>query len=277
MFFKKISLLKKDYHELTVVTGSKTLFFFCFWLTKIFSFLQHMHPKVDFLIHQLVRFLPKPEFVIRNDSGVFLVQAFDDSTTICSNYFEQALRPWLNRTSTKDIFIDVGANRGIYTVMALQKYGYSTAHAFEPNPEVFATLEKNVSLNQIAASAHLHKAAAGSEAKSHTLAVDPMHKGGGHITAEQSGNDITMNIDIVTLDSLLLPPEMAKVGFVKIDTEGYEKEVLAGMNKTLSLMRVGACLMIETTELEDLKTLLHPYGFRLIESRNDDYLFAKSV
>lgn len=277
MFSQKFLLLYKEYKHTTVVEGSAVKFFICFWLTKLFSFLQHLHPKVDSLIHRLVHILPKPQFVIKNERGIFAVQAFDDSTTICSNYFEEELRTWLDRTSTKDIFIDIGANRGIYTVMALTKNGFATAHAFEPNQEVFAILEKNISLNQIGSNTRVHKAAAGSKAGILTLAVDPMHKGGGHITNEQAKHDISMEIDVVTLDSVLTATDMNKVGFVKIDTEGYEMEVLAGMKETLSSMPKESCIMIETTELKNIEELLNPYGFVVVEKLNADYLFLKSA
>ena len=39
--------------------------------------------------------------MIQNKSGVFLVQAFDDSTTICSDYFEKDIRGWLATPTLK--------------------------------------------------------------------------------------------------------------------------------------------------------------------------------
>ena len=258
-----------------MVTGSAILFFFCFWLTKLFSLVQRLNPTIDNIIHTIVGALPKPEFVIKNDSGTFVVQAFDDSMTICSSYFEKELRGWLERTTTKDIFVDIGANRGIYTVIASHQFGFAKVHAFEPNPEVFTILQKNVTLNQIELVAMLHNAAIGDTSSIQTLAVDPMLKGGGKITTEQTRNDVTMEINIVTLDSQFTPADMGRVGFIKIDTEGYEQKVLSGMIDTLTHMPTGSCLMIETTEPANIKAFLLPYHFNVIESRNTDYLFAK--
>lgn len=275
MSFKKIQILYREYRHTSVEKGSPVLFFFCFWLTKLFTLLQHTHPIMDNLIHALVSKLPHPRFIIKNESGIFAVQAFDDSTTICSSYFEAELRHWLDKANEKNIFIDIGANRGIYTIMAAGNYGFKTVHAFEPNAEMFAVLQKNVELNQLSSITHLHNTAVGRETSSQTLAVDPMHKGGGRITSEVATNEMTMDIKIVPLDSVLDASELSLVNFIKIDTEGYEQEVLSGMAETLAGMPNGGCLMIETSELATIKALLLPYLFVHIESSNNDHLFSK--
>ncbi len=275
MFLKKIPILYTEYKNTSVIEGSPVKFFFSFWLTKLFSMLQHTNPTLDNLIHKVVSKLPKPKFTIKNSSGKFLVQAFDDSTTICSSYFEEKLRPWPSHALNKDIFIDIGANRGIYTILAGTQYGFRTIYAFEPNKEMFSVLKKNTELNSLESSTHLYEIAVGSETSNHTLSVDPMHMGGGKITTTEHKNNIIMEIKTAPLDSILEASTLSKVNFIKIDTEGYEKEVLSGMTRALSLMPKGSCIMIETIELETIKNFLNPHGFTLKESSNCDYLFVK--
>jgi len=275
MFLKKLHILYSEYKNTSVLEGSSFKFFFSFWLTKIFSLLQHKNQTINNIVHKVVNKLPKPEFIIKNNSGIFSVQAFDDSTTICSNYFEETLRPWLDRTTHKDIFIDIGANRGIYTILAGTKYGFETIYAFEPNKEMYNVLKKNTKLNSLESRTRLYDVAIGSKTSNDRLSVDPMHKGGGKITTDNYKNNIVMDVKTVPLDSIIEPAELSKIGFIKIDTEGYEKEALSGMTTTLSSMPTGSCIMIETTEIETIKELLSPYGFTLTEISNYDYLFVK--
>lgn len=276
MFFRKIHILYTEYKQTSVKEGSPVLFFFCFWLTKLFSPLQRINPFVDNIIHKIVRQLPHHKFIIKNMSGIFAVQAFDDSTVICSSYFEKEIRHWLDRTMNKDIFIDIGANRGIYTIIASSQYNFKKIHAFEPNTEVFSILKKNVALNHQEAITELHQVAVGRDISRHTLMVDPLHKGGGKIISKKSGpNDEILSIKVVPLDSQFKPSEITRIGFIKIDTEGYEKEVLFGMNNILTNMPRDSFLMIETNDLEAIKAFLKKYHFKWCESSNDDHLFSK--
>ena len=92
----------RTYKSTVVQKGASSLFFLYLWLTVFLSFLQQHSEFLDSRVHRTVRHLPHPEFTIRNASGIFVVQPFDDSTAICSDYFEAHLRPWLTRPLHKD-------------------------------------------------------------------------------------------------------------------------------------------------------------------------------
>lgn len=270
---QKIKLIYREYRETNVISGSKILFAFLFWLTKGFSFLQQRSNFLNKVLHKLVTLLPKPNFVIQNKSGIFLVQAFDDSTTICSDYFEKNLRGWLTTPDTKDIFIDIGANRGIYTVIAPTRFEYQEVHAFEPNPQVVSILAENVSLNHLEQKVIIHKSALGDATGSLPFTCDPMHLGGGRIVSTAS--EETTSVPVRVFDELTpnIPP--ARISFIKIDTEGFEQNVLNGMKTTLSNMKPGSCIMVESTEPEKMKTFFGTYGFALEKSDQHDHLFQK--
>lgn len=269
----KLVTLTTEYKNTQVLKGSPVLYFVVFWKTKMLSFLQQRSPVLNTLIHKIVHVLPKPKFVIKNKTGVFLVEAFDDSTTICSDYFEAELRDWLATPPTKDVFFDIGANRGIYTVLALTKYRYQAVHAFEPNQEVVATLTENIALNELTKKTTVHPIAVGAEAGTTSFMVDPLHKGGGQVVADASTNSLLVTVH--PLDTLLGGVLAKRVSFIKIDTEGFEFAVLEGMPQTLTGMPIGACLMIESTEPAKLTAILRPYGFQLLKQSNHDHLFQK--
>lgn len=271
----KPQILWSEYQTTQVIKGSKIAFFFCFWLTKILNRAQRLNNFCYTIVKAVTTLLPKTDFVIKNKRGIFLIQAFDDSLTICADYFEKELQPWLSIPTSHDIFIDIGANRGIYTLLALRDFSYSFVHAFEPNPQVALVLSENLKLNNFTSKAIVHTAALGSSIKTLPFNVDSLHKGGGHISKVGTENT-TMLVDMLTLDSTLTTDEQSRISFIKIDTEGYEREVLGGMKNTLTTMTRGSCLMIETSELDEIADIVAKFGFIQSSHSHNDHLFIKN-
>lgn len=270
----KLTTLRQSYSSTEIIEGSAFTYFLTFWLTKIFSYLQRKNKLLDALIHRTVRLIPKINFTIKNKTGIFAVEAFDDSTTICSDYFEQDIRSWLSTPTVKDIFIDIGANRGIYSIIAPTFYGYKHVHAFEPNPEVISILEKNITLNNLNDKVTIHNYGLGDISGEVSFVYDPLHKGGGQIiNTEQTTN--TMRVPIKVFDSAIPSSEAAKISFIKIDTEGFEFNVLSGMRTTLETMQTGSCIMVESSDVNKLTELLKKSNFEMINSINNDHLFIK--
>jgi len=269
----KLHTLYTEYKNTEVIEGSAILFFWCFWMTKLLSILQRKSGFLDTVFHRMYARMNRLEFVIKNAGGMFVVQPFDDSTTICADYFEQEIRDWLLTPTKKNIFIDIGANRGIYSVRAPHKYGYQSVHALEPNKEMFDVLTRNSTLNDLDGTVTCHHIAAGKEAGTVAFSVDPMHKGGGQIVTYS--DTATDTVSVESLDTILTGVPAADISYIKIDTEGYEFDVLAGMSTILQGMTAGSCLMIETTKLEKLVEALTPYGFACTKSHNEDHLFIK--
>jgi FkbM family methyltransferase len=273
MLLQKFNTIKANYNATQILSGSRFFYFIFFWLTKMLSFLQRQSTFFNVVVHKMAPLLPQPSFTIKNKSGIFVVQPFDDSTTICSDYFEHDIRDWLHEPTTKDIFLDIGANRGLYAILAPTHYSYSVVHAFEPNKEVFGTLQENIKLNNLTDKVTVHNSAIGRETAVAYLDVDPLHKGGGKVTSSQTGGQET--IRIAPLDVILHNVDFKRISFIKIDTEGFECEVLAGMKKVLEGMPVGSCLMIETADQEKIIELVSPYQFSLCIAKDADYLFKK--
>lgn len=129
-----------------------------------------------------------------------------------------------------DTFVDVGANLGYYTVLAATKVGPTgRVFAFEPDPESYALLVRNVQRNGLKQVMAINKAAG--EA-SGTLRLFLSSAGrGDHRSYDPGGGRTSVEVDVVTLDQHLRAAG-GDVHVIKIDTRGAECAVLAGM-KTL--------------------------------------------
>ena len=139
------------------------------------------------------------------------------------------------------VFIDVGANQGYYTV----KLGYLVGKAgavfsFEPNPELYRFLFDNVSINGLASRVKTYCVAAG-DAPGQSVLRFPYHNmGGGRVAIP--GNTVTRQadgidggsclVDIARIDDVL--PVGTVADLIKIDVEGYEPLVIRGMGETLA-------------------------------------------
>jgi FkbM family methyltransferase len=146
---------------------------------------------------------------------------------------ERVLRPGMR-------VIDVGAHVGYYSVLFSRCVGEAgSVDAFEPEPDNFRLLQANLLLNDCR-NVRAH-AQALTQARSrewlHLCADNP----GDHRLAPTPGR---RRVEVATLDmdSVL---GGTPVDFVKIDTQGAEPRVLAGMDATLHANRDRLACMME--------------------------------
>lgn len=147
-----------------------------------------------------------------------------------------------------DIAVDVGANVGIFTLIAAHAVGAGgQVHAFEPVPANFERLAENVSRNALS-NVVLNQVAAGAAAGETRLGLEP----GTDLTSGKAmsgfftvGSPLrAVTVPVVSLDGYTgdrLPGR--QIRFIKIDVEGFEPEVLRGMRTLLSTHRVDVVML----------------------------------
>jgi FkbM family methyltransferase len=135
--------------------------------------------------------------------------------------------------------VDVGANAGIFTLMAASLAGEGgSVHAFEPSPRDRERLLANVSINALK-NVHVHSQALGREAGKATLEVagsdHPGHNtiGGFAYSADTRAGSI--EVDLMSLDDFA--QGLTRLDLLKIDVEGSETSVLQGARETLRKFR----------------------------------------
>jgi FkbM family methyltransferase len=154
-----------------------------------------------------------------------------------------------------ELFVDVGANVGAWTVLASAVCGARTM-ALEPDPISAQRLRRNIEVNAIQRLVEVHEVAA-SRADGRvmfTVGRDATNR------IATPGDAKVREVPSRSLDSLLpSPPEV-----VKIDVEGFEEEVLAGARSILSAPQLKV-LFIEVPPVPPSQLADHPVIRKLAE------------
>jgi FkbM family methyltransferase len=151
-----------------------------------------------------------------------------------------ALDRFLDRGRDGAVLLDVGANVGNHTVSLAHRFGRVVA--VEPNPEVFAALELNVRTNGIGNVVALNCGLAGEEGElpfeivtGHLGASGFALPEGSHERSGAAAGVERVVLPVRTGDAVVAeqlgPGE--RLGFVKIDVEGLEAEVLSGLGASV--------------------------------------------
>lgn len=133
-----------------------------------------------------------------------------------------------------DIFYDIGANVGFFTIVAAKLVGSSgKVYAFEPEAENVATLRHNAQINRFTHVSAIAKAVSRTTGQAEFLLANYC---GGHTLAtvgsRADARDV-ISIDVVSIDDAIGQNEIDPPTFVKIDVEGAEIDVLYGMTQTI--------------------------------------------
>lgn len=170
-------------------------------------------------------------FVHLLDLGVgrplYTGQAYEQDETAL---LQQTLKSGMN-------VVDVGANVGYMALLSARCVG-STGRvlAIEPDPGNARLLAANIARNRYQ-NISVCRCAVGSEAGTATLYRSAWNMGNHRLNAGEAGQASaqgTIDVELETVDRLVDKHNLQRVDFVKMDVEGYEPGVLAGMGRTIA-------------------------------------------
>jgi FkbM family methyltransferase len=149
-------------------------------------------------------------------------------------------------------FIDIGANCGTYTIYGAGRVGREgRVIAIEAAPAISALLQETVAMNGAENWCEVLRCAAGAEAGTLVLHTFASRQGGNTLLPEIAdvardmlGETVEkVEIPCRTLDDIVAERDLDRIDLIKIDVEGFEREVLLGGRATL--MRYRPKLIIE--------------------------------
>ncbi|MFI4975596.1 MAG: FkbM family methyltransferase [Caulobacterales bacterium] len=144
-----------------------------------------------------------------------------------------------------DVFVDLGAHIGYYTLLASKLVGSEGAVvAVEALPSNFAMLQENVSQNA-AGNVRAVNCAVSDRRGDLTIFSGAFRNTGTATTIELPGRAVVGRVASLPLDEILTGDERARVALIKIDIEGRELQVLQRLLETLDAYPAGVQVICE--------------------------------
>jgi FkbM family methyltransferase len=128
--------------------------------------------------------------------------------------------------------VDVGANLGLYSLAMAEMTGPTgRVISFEPDPDLYSLLRGNCEINN-AGNVEAIQSALGRNSDKMTLHRLTLNSGGNHLgSGERVSFGRPVTVEVAVFDSLF---PGVRPDFIKVDVQGWELNVLRGMERTLS-------------------------------------------
>jgi len=217
--------------------------------------------------------------LVTNSSGLRLwCRADTDDVEHASSDYEKISLSTFN-PKVNDFVVDIGANIGRYTLHSSKLVGKKgKVIAIEPFKQTYDLLRKNIKENSTDNNILTFCIGLSNHEGREKLYLDEKLWGRNTINPIPGGDYV--QIEMLTLDSLVENLQIDKIDWIKIDVEGHEYEVLEGGKNTL--LKNSSRVMIEV-RFDNFKKVINllqslGYSYEIVETSISFYnILAKKV
>tara|TARA_B110000503_G_C7009088_1_gene354843 strand:- start:65 stop:832 length:768 start_codon:yes stop_codon:yes gene_type:complete len=220
--------------------------------------------------YQRIRFrvflIIKPK-TVKSAYGVWLNSNWGDATfNLClTGTYGYFFSNFLEKIKYKCDFIDIGANQGLYSLIAGNNRNFINIYAIEPVNPTFRLLKKNIKLNNCK-NIKLIESAISSKNGYKNIFLEKNHSGASTLNPKHT-NAYNDNLKIKTINYLrlnrLIKGERKLI--IKIDVEGHEKIVINQLIKSNFFKRIDHIFLEVDNSYVDIKATLSKFkklGFK---------------
>ncbi|MBI1194380.1 MAG: FkbM family methyltransferase [Gammaproteobacteria bacterium] len=173
-----------------------------------------------------------------------------------------------------DVFVDIGSNVGIYSVLASRWVGpEGRVVAFEADPYNYRKLSRNIALNEVGNITAVNMGVS-DVVETAMLHVDTDGNRGGNSFLAQGGEG-TVSVECMPLSDLLAREDLSAVQGVKIDVEGYEYKILKKFFEDIDRDDYPTFILFEYVEAMstgNVVELLKQHGYRVSNIKEFNYI-----
>jgi FkbM family methyltransferase len=169
---------------------------------------------------------------------------------LTNGWESDSIKLWIKLCKNSNITLDIGANTGVYSLVAETLNPKGKIFAFEPVQRVFEKLKKNISLNGFNTVA-VAKAVSNTNGSAVIFDIPYEHVYSVTVNKNLSSpgiKTVETKIETITLDSFIEENNIPKIDLIKMDVETHEPEVLEGYKKYLPIHR--PAILIEVLDDE---------------------------
>jgi FkbM family methyltransferase len=239
------------------------------WIKPSQSVYQHLHFKGNFE----VSINPNESFHIFHHGGIEENEIFWNGLE--GGWEKKSTALWIELARNSNSIFDIGANTGLYALIARTVNPKADIHTFEPIPGVFSLLKKNTLINNYTISNHELALSNFNGTASIFLPIDSdfaysVTVNKNRLHENNKAKELTVKTQ--TLKSFIEEKNIQSIDLMKIDVETHEPEVLEGMGEYLTKYKPNIIIEVLENEIaEQLKPLLNNLGYFIfnIDDKNN--------
>ncbi len=194
------------------------------------------------------------------------------------SYEEEHCRLWMRYVRSARTVFDVGANVGLYSLLASWSNPKAEIHAFEPTPDIYQKLKHNIALNRMPSITANQLGVSGRSGAAYLSLCrgnDGSNEGMNYVVGRPDSLETTP-IEVVSIDDYCRSRNIKSIDLMKLDIEGGEYDALCGACGLLQKKAIG-CLFVELMGWAaersghttfDIKRLLLDAGYSLYKVRS---------
>lgn len=190
------------------------------------------------------------------------------------NFYEVGtLSKWFPFVMDAKYIIDVGANLGNHTIYWSTRMNVEKIVSYEPFVANFEVLEKNIKENSLTNVVLINKAVGQHVGNVKLKSFDESNYGA---TSFEESVPEENTVSLTSIDNEVIELKLPRVDLIKIDTEGFELEVLKGMVYVLD--KYHPIIWVECSEesIKDVIHILSKYDYQLFDIEEANVLFLKA-
>lgn len=241
-------------------------------LRKFFNFFFKIKNKYLRLKLKFFKLLNKK--FVKSTYGIYLKANYDDVTfKLCvlgcygDFYFKR-----LNSINQEFVFIDIGANQGLFSIIASKNSKNVKCYSFEPVPNTFSFLKENIRFNHSENKCFPINKAISNRVGENKIFITKNHSGAATLASQNVlyGNS-DFSLEIASIDAgeinKIVNAENYPI-YVKIDVEGFEKTVIEELIKCNFFENIQEIFFEVDSKwvyVETIKGILSKQGFKLFK------------
>jgi len=176
--------------------------------------------------------------------GVFVDKEYVRQSKISNNY----------------TMIDIGANIGAFSIFAATAAKNVRVYSFEPVPETFSRLAKNIEINNLAAFIKSFELGIGGRNEKRKIFIDSDSSMANSLYQKNEAADKFIEIKVISLQDIFTENAIERCDFLKVDAEGAEQEIFFSTPPEY-LHKIKNIVIEYDEKFEDLKNFLEKNGF----------------
>jgi FkbM family methyltransferase len=180
---------------------------------------------------------------------------------IAGNWEKHSLDIWSKLAKRADVILDIGANTGIYSLLAQSVNRQARIYAFEPVERVFQKLKKNIQLNGFQIEC-INKAVSDESGLALIYDDDAEHEYTASLQKINNRKIRSYETEVVSIDNFIDENSIQKIDLIKIDVEKHEPAVIRGFSRNIAAFKPAIIIEILNNEIaEEIETLLYKHGY----------------